>query len=176
MSMMQVEIQATDAFAALRRLENAIDAPSLAHYLRDDVSDFYRNDIESRFEEEGDALSGFWPPLSDATVEIKKNEPFLYGAPDDINIRTGEMFEALTGEYDLTVMPGYAQLDIPGNVSGSVEAKIRTAQQGSSSNSRPIFGPTPPRPVLATSAMQLGFLLEMLEVHVIRTMMTGMSL
>lgn len=175
MSMLHVDIEVTDAFAALRRLESAIDTPSLAHYLRDDVSDFYRNDIESRFEEEGDALSGFWPPLQDATVEIKKNEPFLYGAPDDINIRTGEMFEALTGDYDLTVMPGYAQLDIPGNVSGSVEEKIRTAQFGAP-NPRPIFSPTPPRPVLATSAMQLGFLLEMLEVHVIRTMMTGMSL
>lgn len=166
MFFIELDVNDLDVEQSLERMEQAISGMSLARFLESDASDYFRQNITERFEEEGDPLSGFWAPLKDVTIDIKRAMGETRGDPEDINVRTGEMFDALTGDYDSSFGAGWAQLDIPGNVDPLTEQKIKTAQQGSNNN--PLgYGPTPPRPVLATSEMQLGIILEKLEFHIV---------
>lgn len=169
-----IVVEDFDVRQAFERLETAIAPYSLSMFLREDAASFFRTNIEERFNEEGDALSGFWPPLKPATVNIK--EELGVDRPEAPNIRTGDMFDALTGEYDVTMGPGFAQLDIPGEVDGFTREKIQMAQQGKAENENPFFGPTPRRPVLATSEMQLATLLERLEMNIVERMVRGFTL
>lgn len=171
MLMINVVVHDYDVQNLFRDLDRSISGPSLHRFMSDDVADFFRTDIEARFNEEGDLNSGFWPELSDATLNIKRDLPDLRGQPEDINIRTGDLFDFMTGNYDVVSGPNWSQIDIPGDPSDALTAqKLQTAQKGNPSNPIPGFGPTPPRPVLATSEMQLGMILEMLEIHIIQTL------
>lgn len=166
MTFLNIVVDDTSVEDILQSTERAISGPSLLRFLEGEVSEFFRDDIESRFNEEGDALAGFWPELKDVTVDIKRASGDLRGSAEDINVRTGRMFDELTGDYDSAMGADWASLQIPGNVDPLTKQKIHTAQRGSNSN--PLgYGPTPPRPVLATSEMQLGIILEKLEFHII---------
>lgn len=163
---LDIDVNKLDVERLLHKLELAISGPSLAAFLEGSASEEFRENIIERFDEEGDALSGFWEPLKDVTVDIKRALPDLAGSPETINVRTGEMFKALTQNYDTNFGADWAQLNVPGDVDALTETKIRTAQQGSNNN--PLgYGPTPPRPVLATSEMQLGVILQKLEYHIV---------
>lgn len=167
-----VVVEDYDVQNLMRDLGLAISGPSFRRFLKDDVSDFFRNDIQERFNEEGDLASGFWAPLSPATLHIKQALPDLRGGPEDINVRTGDMFDFLTDDYPVASGSDWAELEIPGDPpSPMLEKKLHTAQRGSSNNPMPGFGPTPPRPVLALSeAHHLAVILEMLEFHIIDTL------
>ena len=151
----------------LLTVEHAISGPSLMEFMRDDVAEFYERDIVDRFAYEGDEASGDWPPLSEGTIHIKRGMD-LAGNPEDPNIRTGEMFNELTNaeNYDTIGGGDWAQISIPGDLDPLTQTKLTTAQRGKANNPIPQFGPTPPRPVLATSEYQLAQILELLEVHI----------
>lgn len=176
MIQVDVVVEDYDVQNLFRDLDRTISGPSLHAFLAGDVSEYFRNNIEERFDEEGDALSGFWPPLKEGTVNIKRNLPGLRGQPDEINIRTGDLFDFVTDEYPTTSGPGWAQVDIPGDPPDALTGrKLEVAQHGSPTNPIQGFGPTPRRPVLATSEMQLGVVLEMLEVHIIQALVSGIG-
>lgn len=163
---LDIDVESFEVEMLLAHLDRAISGPSLLAFLETDAAEFFRTNIIERFDEEGDALSGFWAPLSDATIDIKRALPDLAASPETINVRTGEMFRALTEDYDTSFGADWATLSVPGDVDALTERKIRTAQMGSTDN--PLgYGPTPPRPVLATSEMQLGIILEKLEYHIV---------
>lgn len=144
---------------------------SLFDFLKTSASDFFRDDIESRFEEEGDPKSGFWKPLKDATIDIRRADGFGDGP---INERTGELRDFMTGDYDVMTTGSGAVMQVPGNPGGSeLASKLATAQRGSINN--PLgYGPTPPRPVLAISEMDVFTLTRLLQVHIVRVV-TGVS-
>ena len=173
MSFVDVDIFVED-FDVQRIFDNmllALSGPSLHAFLREGVSDFFRTNIEERFNEEGDVHSGFWPPLSEATIHIKSELPTLRDSPETINVRTGALYDFVTGNYQIISGSNWAQVDIPGESSDPLTTKkLETAQKGSATNPVERFGPTPPRPVLATSEMQLAMILEMLEYHILDVM------
>lgn len=171
---MIIKVDNDNADEMLERLERALSDTSLIIFLEGPASEYMRNEIVQRFAYEGDAASGDWLPLKEGTINIKRDLPDLAGSPEDINVRTGEMFNALTGDYPVRGAGGYVQLDVPGDLNDNLlERKLMTAQRGSNDNPIPGFGPTPPRPVLATSEMQLGSLLAALETHISAQLMTG---
>lgn len=173
MNTVTVHVQDGDVRKVFDALGLSISGPMLQKFLRDDVGSFFRNDIEDRFNEEGDLASGFWAPLQPATLHIKQQLPDLQGAPEDINIRTGDMFEWLTGSYPVFSGANWAEMDIPGDApTPLLEKKLSTAQRGSANNPMPGFGPTPPRPALAISeAHHLATVLAMLEYHIVDTLL-----
>lgn len=172
-----VDVESYDVDQLLRDLQTSISGPSLNKFLEEDAAKFFRDDIESRFNEEGDPLSGFWPELSEATVNIKRDLPDLQGSPEQINIRTGELLAFVTGDYDTFVGADWAMMNVPGDPPDPITAiKLKTAQQGSDNNPIPNFGPTPARPVLAISEMMMGTLLGMLEAHIIQTLVGSISI
>lgn len=167
-----VEIDATDVDRVVRQVEMSVSGPSLESWLRGDATDFFHNDIESRFYEEGDVKSGFWAPLSEATINIRRELGF--GA-EPINRRTDEMFDFLTSDYPTHQGDVFASMDVPGKPNDPVtEQKLETAQRGRAGNPIPEFGFTPPRPVLAVSEMDLAKLLESLQVHIVNFVIGSM--
>lgn len=166
-----IVVEDWDIEQALTRMEVALSGYGLRRFLWEDVSEFYAEDIESRFAEEGDVKSEFWPELSSATVRIR--EQMGYPGQGPINHRTGDLEAFLTDTRDIIAGDGWAQLDVPG-ASGNVDItqKLEHAQHGSDNN--PLgYGPTPPRPVLATSEMDLEKILKMLMIHVLTSMSTS---
>lgn len=160
-----VEIDASDVDRVIHLVEASVSGPSLERWLRGDATDIFHKDIESRFYEEGDVKSGFWAPLSEGTINIRRQ--LGYG-PDPINRRTDEMFDFVTGNYPTHMGDGFATMDVPGKPNDPVTAtKLETAQRGRADNPIPEFNATPPRPVLAVSEMDLARLLESLQVHVV---------
>lgn len=160
------EIDAEDAVEALFRFVNALGTPNLARFLEEDVTEFYHDDIESRFNEEGDMKSGFWKELTDTTVRIRRSQG--YPGREPINIRSGALFDFLMEDYDVIIGADFVELDVPGRARNPLtQKKLETAQQGSDNNPAG-FGPTPPRPVLALGERDLMTILRLLEVYVVR--------
>lgn len=169
-----VEIDATDVDRVIHLVEMSVAGPSLERWLRGDATDFFHDDIESRFYEEGDVKSGFWAPLSEATINIRRE--LGYG-PDPINRRTDDMFNFVTGDYPTHMGDSFATMDVPGKAPNEVTAtKLETAQQGRANNPIAEFGATPPRPVLGRpTEPDLARLLESLQVHIVNFVIGSLS-
>lgn len=167
-SIFTVDIDEQDVNMVFMALAFAIDGPGLHKWLSTDASQFFADDIESRFYEEGDVKSGFWKELSDTTIDIRRSYGFGDGP---INSRTGELEDFLVDHREYDTAPGFASMDVPGTPgSATLRTKLATAQQGSDNN--PLgYGPTPARPVLAVSEMDLATLLESLNMSIIQTVM-----
>jgi hypothetical protein len=167
-SVVDIDVFTEDVEAMLHRLNKAVGEYSLMFWLEHDATDFFHDDIESRFEEEGDAKSGFWEPLHDATVDIRRADGFPDGPT---NVRTGELKDFLLQDYDVFGGPNFAEMNVPGSPGASdVATKLATAQHGSNNN--PLgYGPTVARPVLATSEMDLFRLVQSLEGHIVSFML-----
>lgn len=155
--------------AAVRELVDrvmlALRPEVLRDFLIDDVRPYMQDEIVARFAFEGDDASGDWPRLSDATQNIRAHAGF--GPDSPINERTGQLVEYLVANWDTFVDPIGANLVIPGEAQGSMEAKIRHAQVGSPAGENPLFpnSSTPPRPVLALDEENLVAVMEMIEAH-----------
>jgi hypothetical protein len=165
MATIDVIVDVKDPVEFVHKIIDATSGVSLVAFLENEATFHFHDDIESRFEEEGDVKSGFWKPLSDATVDIRRS----YGFDDGpINVRTGEFKEFMLGDYDVRGFGTYAEMDVPGTPRDPIlQAKLETAQQGRSTNPIPEFGPTEARPVLAVSEMDLMKLVELLEFHIV---------
>lgn len=151
-----VTIDARQVNEMLDKVEKATSTVSLEAFLRGPVHQHFEDAIVNRFAYQGDAQVGHWADLAEPTQNIRASHGF--GADWPINIRTEEMFNALTGHADYVPGDNEAIMVLPGNVNSSVAKKIKTAQEGSDSN--PLgFGPTPARPVLAADERDLATLL-----------------
>lgn len=160
-----VEVDAFDVDQLLDHVMLAVSGPSLERFLSSDASDYYADEIEATFNEEGGVKMGFWPPLHDSTVRIR--EALGYPGHEPINIRTGKLFDYMMGPYDTQFGEDWAELEIPGDTSDPItRRKFETAQAGSNDN--PLgYGPTSPRPVLGVRDMDVARLVELLNNHVV---------
>lgn len=166
-----IDIDSIEVRALLERFERAVGQASLVLFLEGPATKFFHDDIESRFEEEGDAKSGFWQPLRDATIDIRRADGFGDGP---INVRTGEFKEFMLSDYDVFGGTMWAEMNVPGSPGDSQTAtKLATAQQGSNDNSLG-YGPTPARPVLAVSEMDLFALVGLLQIHILEYALAGL--
>jgi hypothetical protein len=125
----------------LRSIYNAFSDELIAtEFLAETVDPLLRSSIEERFAAEGDAASGPWAPLADATVAIRESQGFPGAHP--INVRTGAMKRHLVDDPPrVSVHSLGATMWSPGTPgSPDMQKKMTTAQTG---------GPrTPARPVL----------------------------
>ena len=171
-NVVEIDVDVLDTIAFVHAIIAATSGTSIVAFLENQASAYFRDDIESRFEEEGDAKSGFWKPLADATVDIRRQYGFGDGP---INVRTGEFKEFMLADYDVIAGGDFAEMNVPGDAPDPIlKEKLTTAQKGKSTNPIPEFGPTPARPVLAISEMDVMQLIELLEFHIVQwAMMTS---
>lgn len=163
-SIINIDLYHLEVDEVLRIVRESVGQLSLMAFLETTATEFFQDDIESRFEEEGDPKSGYWAPLADATIDIRRADGWGDGP---INERTGELKDFMLGEYEVFGGPMWAEMNVPGTPSDPITArKLKTAQQGSNDN--PLgYGPTPARPVLAVSEMDLWTLTGLLSMHII---------
>lgn len=142
----------------------------LDQFLSTDAHDFFADEILMRFAYEGDAASGDWERLTDATQNIRSHAG--YPADGPINERSGDLLRFLTQNLDVTQLPDGAVMQIPGDASGEMERKIRHAQVGAKVGENPLFpnSSTPARPVLAVDEDDLLMVLTLLERHIMGSM------
>lgn len=165
-SIFNIEVEDKEVRELLEDVRLAISPLSLVEFLQEDATEFFRNDIESRFNEEGDVKSGFWAPLAESTVQIR--EQLGVGGSEPINRRTDEMFDFLMGPYQIFVGGSWVEMQVPGDPPDPItERKLEVATKGTSQNSLFPNSYTPPRPVLAFSEMDMATLLQKLEFHII---------
>lgn len=147
----------------------SLSGPNLERFLFDQAHPYFEQRIVNRFAVEGDSASGFWPPLSEATEEIKD----ALGAEPYANIRTSDMFHTVTEEADFWFADNYAEMILPGSAAhGLVAEKIETAQLGKAVNPIAQFGPTPPRPILVADERDMAQMLTELTTFI----MTDLSM
>lgn len=171
--LIKADVIIADVDKMLFRLDEGLTGPVLAGFLAGPVQHFFGDEAAYRFGAEGDRSSGDWQELSDATVALRQKMGF---SPDDINMRTGDLYEFVTEHYEVRSGPGFAEIDMPGQASGELERKVETAQFGRVDNPIPNFGPTPARPVIATDTEKdAEEVVVMLAEHVIRWM-TGIGI
>lgn len=159
-----VEVDAFNVEHLIEIVEAQLTGAKLTVFLRESVYPQLRDEIFHRFADEGDRKVGQWEPLTDTTQDIRTA---LGYRPNDINIRSGQMFLFLQEGHELVTGPDFAELQVPGDTSDDLLVrKINTAQEGSDDN--PLgFGPTPPRPVLAAPDDQdIAEILEKLQAHI----------
>lgn len=132
----------------LMHLETKLSPPGLTVWMETSVDPWLRERVATRFNNEGDDVSGPWLPLAPYTQDVRTQ--MGYGGEHPINVRTGDMQDFLTRQGNIYPTALGATLEAPGDSSDTLMAeKIITAQQGSES---PM---TPPRPVLGINARDL---------------------
>jgi hypothetical protein len=168
-----IEVDITHPQRIIDAVNDSVSPQVLAVFLSEVVHPAFAADIFDRFAKRGDTRSGSWPWLSPATQDIRTR--LGYNADRPVNVRTGELFTFVHSSKDVRAEPGGAALEFPGEPGNdALRQKLEHAQQGTSSNPIPNFGPTPPRPVLAVDEMDLASVLEMLQKHVVRYMMVAL--
>lgn len=139
-------------------LDTALNPVALAGFLGATVDPYLRSRAKTRFEQEGDDVTGGWAPLKEATQNIRIS--LGYGAAHPINKREGDLEDYIVDSPNaLLVHPWGASLKLPGKPpQGDMIDKMETAQRG---------GPrTVPRPVLGMNERDLAFVLLALATHV----------
>src|ERR1043165_3957037 len=88
-----IQVDSFDVNRMIERTFSVLTGMNLETFLRGPAHDYLEDEIVQRFAVEGDKKSGHWPELSDATRSIRKH---LGYSEDDMNIRSGKMFQVLT--------------------------------------------------------------------------------
>lgn len=165
-----IMVQDHEAQRAIAALALATTPANYARFHYAFTSPYMRSKARDRFRTHGDAASGPWAPLRDATEEIRENAGFPGASP--INVRTHELESFVTGKPgEVTITPIDAGFFFPNRpTSRAVKEKLQTAQMGKPGGT-PLFGgrqgmgaPTPPRPVAAMDATDLIHTLAALEI------------
>lgn len=162
-----IDVQSAQVDSMIHRAMQAVSGPSLHAFLETMASEYFTEEIIDRFAYEGDDKSGDWAPLKESTERIR--QALGYPGANPVNERTQELLEFVAFHRGFAQGPNFAQMDVPGEApSQSIEAKLRTAQQGTSIN--PLFpgAYTPPRPVLATDEGDMANLLRLLQLWVMQ--------
>ena len=144
----------------------ALQPSMLEAFLVTDAHNYFAEQIELRFAWEGDAASGEWPRLSEATENIRAHAGFSPDGP--INERTGQLLRYVTEHYDSQQLGLGAEMQIPGSATGEMERKIRHAQAGAAPGENPMFpgSSTPARPVLAVNEEDVLAIVAKLEMFI----------
>lgn len=153
----------------LRSLYNAFGDEMIAtEFLEAAVDPLLRKSIEERFASEGDAASGPWAPLAEATVARREAAGFPGAHP--INVRTGAMKRHLVDDPPKIVPHSLgATMWSPGSPGDAqMQSKVRTAQmggvtpEGSSVPARPVLlvGPNDLEAIMVALAGYLGKAVE----------------
>jgi len=150
----------------LRGLYTAFEDENIGYdFLQDYVDPILRQTTEARFASEGDATTGPWAPLAEATVHIR--ESMGYGGSHPINVRTGAMKKHLVDDPPrIAVHSLGATMWSPGTVGDSkMQAKVKGAQgiptpvaRSGPDDQRHLRHGTlsaPPRPVLGVGEQDL---------------------
>lgn len=142
----------------LHRLDIALSPQGLAGFLQSEVDPYLRGRAESRFEQEGDDVTGKWAPLLPATQNIRAE--MGYGPDHPINIRTSELHDYITqGDAATTIFPWGAGITLPGTPpEGELLEKMMRAQSGDER--------TVPRPVLGMNQTDLAAVLLLLARYI----------
>lgn len=169
--LISVEVDEDPSMRLFDLTMQAVSGFSLAAFLEGPAHDYFAEQIYGRFVDEGDTKSGFWEPLHDATVDIRR--AMGYSGDHPINERTGELKEWVTEEFEMMGGDDWAQMDLPGSAPTARHAeKLKTAQQGRAVN--PLgYGPTGPRPVLAHTEDDLASILMRLQDWIIHRVVGG---
>lgn len=150
-------IRDEQVLAAVGRLEALVSSDGLALFLGTTVGPYLQQRAKQRFQNEGDDVVGAWLPLNPTTVTIREATGFTGEHP--INRRTGELEEWVTqGDFFPYPIGAGATMVYPGkDASGTLKAKVETAQKGKASPA------TPPRPVLGVNETDLLFITAALQ-------------
>lgn len=151
----------------LRSLYTAFEDENLGYdYLQDYADPILRQTEEARFASEGDATTGPWAPLADATVAIRG------GRAHPINVRTGAMKRHIVDDPPrIAVHSLGATMWSPGNTGNSeMQSKVRIAQQGGFT---PQGSAVPPRPVLGVGEQDLARLMVAMSMYLAKHVATG---
>lgn len=174
-NLVDIDVNVKNVLQFLTALDYATSGRSFMKFLTDDAADFFRDDIESRFYEEGDVKSGFWPPLAETTERIR--EQLGFGGAEPILRRTDDLFNFLTGDYQIFGSDSWAEMQVPGDPPDPLTArKLEVATKGTNVNPRFPGAITPPRPPLAVSEADLGKLLGLLMIHITEQIVLGIDL
>lgn len=170
-SIVTTQVDTLDVDRMIERVMLSLSGPNLERFLFDQGHEHFERRIVNRFAVEGDSASGWWPELSDATMEIKE----ALGAEPYSNVRTSDMFHTVTEEADFWFADNYAEMILPGKAAhGLVAEKIRTAQEGKATNPISNFGPTPPRPILAVDEQDLAQVMTDLTTFIMTDVAAGL--
>lgn len=143
----------------LDRLAYVTSPVVLNQFLNTKIDPYLRMRMESRFQQEGDDVTGPWAPLSPVTEQFRTQ--FGFGAAHPINIRTGDLHDYIVGTPGMNVYDATgATLVLPGRPpEGKVlKKKLKTAQQGDDR--------TPARPVLGMNLQDLTVVMGSLHAHI----------
>lgn len=139
----KVFVQDNEVQRVLNMVEDRVNPAALMVFLDTTIDPYLRGRARQRFASEGDAASGKWAPLAEATQNIRDSQG--YGATGPINHRTGALENYILNTDGTVQNIGIgAQLTLPGPTNDPLLAsKFKTAQQGKKKPQ------TPARPVLA---------------------------
>ena len=171
----EVDIDTVDVQKLLNRLNAGISPMSAMYVLEKDVFPWFVEETVARFAYEGDWRSDKWEPLSEATQRIR--EDMGYEGDWPINIRTSTLFNYVTTSNETHLLPGGAEMVMPGRAPDTnTHDKYLTAQMGSDKNPRFEDSITPARPVVAwgeeADAMEILF---MMSHHIVDVLATGVA-
>jgi phage gpG-like protein len=157
---LRIQVSQNDVQAAMFAMEVALSPVAMMGFMTTRVEPIMRRRISERFMSEGDsAVGGKWMELKPSTVAFREESGFPGEHP--INQRTGELFQKLTnGTNAVTAIAGGAAFMLPGPVSGEMEEKLSTAQEGK------MFPATVPRPVLGLDAQDMISVMTALALYV----------
>lgn len=149
-----VDISSADM--ALSTLLRGVSDASMTAYLETAAKNWFITRAEGRFASSGDSASGKWAPLSENTVDIRKNLGFTPGTgAGEINVRTGSLREWLTNPETMTVPDALGvSMAWPGPEPDE-GTRIKLSQAAGHERG-------PARPVIAYDAADLSYLLTTL--------------
>lgn len=165
----QVRITVDDSAVrgVIEALQQKLQPSALRGFLATRAHEELKRRAEARFENEGDDAVGSWAELAYMTGRIRSFQG--YGPFHPINVRTGKLRNFVLNTFTIRELGAGATLSMPGQASGKLMSKFRTAQQGgyapggatksgfgrgSASASRGESGPNrsaPARPVIGLS-------------------------
>lgn len=154
-----VDVAEEQAEAMFDAAQEAFSGPQMGMFLKQVMEPWVQRRARHRFQGEGDDVTGPWAPLQPATEDIRESMGFPPSHP--INVRTGELYQHITGsEGYVAAGLNHAELVYPNNSpsGGDLADKMRVAQTGNYRDPR-----TPKRPVLGLGVIDMEFMLVQLS-------------
>lgn len=160
-----VEVNTVQVDHLLNAVMRAVSPVGLEPFA-EDVADYLSERVVERFAYEGDAASGNWPALSEATQGIRAK--MGYGPDGPINIRTETLFEWAAYSADIESIPGGVMVEIPDTkrMDATTLQKLKVAQMGTNDNAMIPGAVTPPRPVVALDERDMVDIMAKLQIYI----------
>jgi hypothetical protein len=124
----RVTVDDSGVRATIDMLMQRLQPSALRGFLATRAHEQLKHRAESRFENEGDDAVGSWAQLAYMTGRVRSFQGF--GPFHPINVRTGQLKNFVLNTFTIREMASGATLSMPGQASGKLLSKFRTAQQG----------------------------------------------